>query len=245
MKTSVKLLLILFILMIISTSAIIIKVHSDFVFDDSKPVLSEKQLSLSAFHQIEANGRANIIYTQDTFQRVELKADSSQMRYIQMDVKDGKLSINIRREYRNRRAVQIEITADSINEVDLKAGGSFESAKQFRVTDFVGKASAGADFKMDCKLSNLSMEMSAGSDARLSGECRSLTLEANAGSDFKAFDLLAQNAVVHANAGSTVKVNAVKSLEAHANSGSNIYYKGNPQLSNVDISSGGNLRKTE
>jgi hypothetical protein len=87
------------------------------------------------------------------------------------------------------------------------------------------------------------LRVSSGSDASLTGSARRLSAKASSGSDINAYDFEVENAVLELSSGSDVKAWVTGSLEVDASSGSDVYYKGDPKLLNIDTSGGSDVNK--
>jgi hypothetical protein len=78
----------------------------------------------------------------------------------------------------------------------------------------------------------------------LKGKAKSLTAEASSAGQIDAYDLEAESVTAAASSAGSLKVNVTNNLVAHASSGGNIRYRGNPSKSMTDSSSGGSVKKS-
>jgi hypothetical protein len=62
--------------------------------------------------------------------------------------------------------------------------------------------------------------------------------------DVDTYRLESETAVVNASSGAEAKISVSKDLDAHASSGADIRYRGNPSRTNTHSSSGGSVKKT-
>ncbi|MNE25260.1 hypothetical protein D3C80_1185830 [compost metagenome] len=76
---------------------------------------------------------------------------------------------------------------------------------------------------------------------KLRGSAKSLNVKSSSGSDISAYDLTAEVCVANASSGSDIEVTVTKQLTAHASSGGDVNYKGNPQNVVKNESSGGDV----
>ena len=103
------------------------------------------------------------------------------------------------------------------------------------------KASSGSDVNLDIHYKNFSVDASSGSDARIIGKTKNLEVEASSGSDIKAQDLESVICNVKVSSGSDATVSVSEELYAKASSGGDIRYYGNPQIKDINESSGGDV----
>jgi preprotein translocase subunit SecD len=87
---------------------------------------------------------------------------------------------------------------------------------------------------------NLGIDLSGGSRVTMSGQATDLTATGSGGSNFNLEDLQANDASVDLSGGSQCRVNISGRLDAMLSGGSQLHYKGNPTLGEID-SSGGSI----
>lgn len=90
---------------------------------------------------------------------------------------------------------------------------------------------------------DISLESSSGADLRVSGVCASFTADASSGADIHAADLRCENGSVDVSSGADVRVYASGRLNVDASSGGGVIVHGNPGVGDVDLSSGGSMRR--
>jgi hypothetical protein len=73
---------------------------------------------------------------------------------------------------------------------------------------------------------------------------KNATFDTGSAGEIDAYDLECETVNAEASSGGSVKVNVTKSLTAHATSGGSIKYRGNPDKSITDSSSGGSVKKS-
>jgi hypothetical protein len=107
-------------------------------------------------------------------------------------------------------------------------------------------ASSGADLNVTgVDSSEIALDSSSGADLRVSGRCASFTADASSGADLWAQELRCENGSVDASSGADARVFASGRLNVDASSGGGVVAYGNPGIGNVDLSSGGTLRRAD
>ncbi|ANP44532.1 head GIN domain-containing protein [Candidatus Viadribacter manganicus] len=89
----------------------------------------------------------------------------------------------------------------------------------------------------------IELESSSGADLRVSGTCSSFNADASSGADLDAQNLRCENGRVDVSSGADARVNATGRLDVDASSGGGVVAYGNPGIGNIDLSSGGSLRR--
>jgi hypothetical protein len=77
----------------------------------------------------------------------------------------------------------------------------------------------------------------------LEGKASSFLGKASAGSNLKAEGLISKKCQVKTSSGANIWISVKNNLTAQASSGGNIFYYGNPETTDVEKSSGGNVIK--
>jgi len=107
-------------------------------------------------------------------------------------------------------------------------------------------ASSGADLVVSgVDAPNIDLDSSSGADLRVSGRCASFTAEASSGADIHGQELRCENGSVEASSGADARVFASGRLDVEASSGAGVLAYGNPGIGNIDLSSGGSLRRVD
>lgn len=107
-------------------------------------------------------------------------------------------------------------------------------------------ASSGADLvATGVNAQNLALDSSSGADLRVSGACATFNADASSGADIHAQNLRCENGNVDASSGGGARVFASGRLDVDASSGGSVVAYGNPGIGNIDLSSGGSLRRAD
>lgn len=105
-------------------------------------------------------------------------------------------------------------------------------------------ASSGADLiATGVDSGEISLDASSGADLRVSGRCGTFVADVSSGADIHAQDLRCENGSVEASSGADARVFASGRLNVDASSGGGVIAYGNSNIGNIDLSSGGSLRR--
>lgn len=105
------------------------------------------------------------------------------------------------------------------------------------------KLTSGAQFNGEVNIGQLSSDQNSGSEINITGKATKITVEASSGAIFKGFDLMVEYCTAKASSGGSVRVNVSKELAAKANSGGGVRYKGEAVIKDLDVNSGGIVKK--
>lgn len=126
---------------------------------------------------------------------------------------------------------------------NVSTGASLKSEKSLTFVDCDIEASTGCEIELkQLNCDNLSASASTGCDVKLEGKADIAHLAASTGSAIKASKLIVTDAQCDSSTGSGISIHAVKTLNASASLGSEIYYSGDP-ATNISTSLGGSVHK--
>lgn len=91
----------------------------------------------------------------------------------------------------------------------------------------------------------VALDSSSGADLRVSGTCATFSADASSGADIDARQLRCESGSVDVSSGADARVFASGRLNVDASSGGGVVAYGNPGIGNIDLSSGGSLRRAD
>lgn len=106
------------------------------------------------------------------------------------------------------------------------------------------KFSSGSAFNGQVTAKELTVEQNSGSGMHISGKAEKMTIDVSSGADFKGYDLTVDYCDAKASSGGAVHITINKELSAKANSGGGIRYKGTALIRDININSGGLVKKS-
>lgn len=180
-------------------------------------------------------------------EEVKVVADGDIIERLITEVKDGVLLIHMKKSnwniWNNNGSRKVYVTVKELKGIEASSGAEVKSENTLKGETLKVKASSGSEVSLDVIYKNFSVDTSSGSEARISGKTKNLEAEASSGSDIKAQELASVNCRVRVSSGSDATVNVSDELVAKASSGGDVRYYGNPQLKDINESSGGDVRK--
>ena len=104
--------------------------------------------------------------------------------------------------------------------------------------------SSGAQFTGEVKIGEMTVDQSSGSEINITGSTEKIKVDLSSGAVFKGYDLNAEYCEAKASSGGEARINVNKELAAKASSGGGIKYKGNASIKDLNVSSGGMVKKS-
>ena len=204
--------------------------------------------NLKNFHAVKVSSGIDLYLKMGDTEEVKVVADDDIIDRVITEVKDGTLHIymkntNLFNWNFKSGGKKVYVSVKKLDEVDASSGSDVVSENTLTGDQLDIEASSGSDVKLDIVYKNFSIDVSSGSDAKISGKTKNFTAEASSGSDITAKDLESVNCKVRASSGSDISVNVSDEISAKASSGSDIAYYGNPQIKDINESSGGDVKR--
>lgn len=156
--------------------------------------------------------------------------------YLKIHMKDGR--------YRSVDA-KVYVTYVALDKLSASSAGNIfsEGSIQSGSLDISVSSAGTVEITIDAKTTRVSA--SSAGDVELKGTTNNISIEASSAGEIDAYDLRAEEVEAEASSAGSIKINVTESLKAHASSGGSIRYRGNPDRSNTNSSSGGSVKKSD
>lgn len=204
---------------------------------------TEEERNVGSFNAIRVSSGIDIILSQGNQTKVIIIANKDIIDDVNSEVIGDELRLSVDGNWFRRGHVEAHITFVEIESLDVSAGSDVESEGRLQFENVKIEASSGSDIKLEIEAREVNLRASSGSDANLKGSAQRLYAKASSGSDINAYELEVENGVLELSSGSDVKAWVTGSLEVDASSGSDVYYKGDPELLNINTSGGSDVNK--
>jgi hypothetical protein len=201
--------------------------------------------NLKDFNAIKVSSGIDLYLRMGGTEEVKVVADGDIIDKIITEVNGGTLKIYMKQNnnwnWGFTKSRKVYVTVKELVKLDASSGSDVNSENTLSGETLDVKASSGSDVNLDVHYKNFSLDTSSGSDARVSGKTKNFEASASSGSDLNARDLQSVICRVSVSSGSDATVNVSEELYAKASSGGDIRYYGNPQLKDINESSGGDV----
>jgi hypothetical protein len=204
-----------------------------------------------SFTAIKVSGGIDIILTQGDEEAVAVSASNEKYRDdIKTEVKDGVLHIGygdgdmfkLKLEFKSKY-MRAYVSFKNLEKITGSGACDIQVNGVIHVPTLNIVLSGACDFKGEVKLTGLKLDVSGASDARLSGTVTDATITASGASDIKGFDLQTDNCHVKASGASDINITVNKELNVHASGASDVRYKGNCVIKEMQSSGASGVGK--
>lgn len=203
----------------------------------------EETRKAGEFDKIKVSRGMNVYISQGTETKIVVKADDNLLDAIETRMEGNTLKITATQNIRRATSKKVFVTTPNISMIKSIAGSNVFSKTALRSQNLELTGSAGSNMKLDVIANKLTASTSAGSNIKLEGKAKSFSGKATSGSNLKAEELSSNNCSVEVSSGANIWITSKNKFKGHASSGGNIFYFGNPETTDIDKSSGGNIIK--
>ncbi|MFO7999330.1 MAG: head GIN domain-containing protein [Bacteroidales bacterium] len=241
MKTTNKILLTLFMLILISITIVMVtfrvKLKSTVFIEPSGQVVTNEP-ELPAFNAIDVSGRWNMTLEQSETGKVVVQSDDNLTEYIRLEVKDQVLEVSFKGWTGKHATLDIHVSVADIESLIAANSARIEAIGTIRGNSLEHKISSGAMSELTLDFEELILEAHSGAHTILKGMVGHMVATSSAGSEINASGLQAGSAELETSSGSRNELFVTGELSVDANSGSIVNYTGNPVVRDLSTSSG-------
>jgi Putative auto-transporter adhesin, head GIN domain len=201
------------------------------------------------FKGIKVSDGIDMMLSQGAEESVAASAtDKKYLALLKTEVKDGTLLIYYDKKEifwndNSKRKLKVYVSYKQLNKLQAGSGSTVTTANTINVAQLYMDFTSGASFKGVVDVVELQANQNSGAVIEITGKCSSLKVDVSSGAIFKGFEMVADVCDAKATSGGGVRIKVNKELNAKANSGGGIRYKGDTVIKNIDINSGGMVKK--
>ena len=199
---------------------------------------------VGSFSGVKATEGIDVYLKKGDKEMVKVVVDGTDPSNIITEVSGSYLKVH-RKEgrYRNIDA-KVYVTYVNLDKLSASSAGSIFSEETIEARTMEISVSSAGSVELTLDAGSVEVSSSSAGDVELKGKVRSLTAEASSAGEIDAYDLEAGEVEAVAASAASVKVSVKESLEARASTAGSIRYRGNPDRSNTNSSSGGSVKKS-
>ncbi|MDE3143856.1 MAG: DUF2807 domain-containing protein [Bacteroidota bacterium] len=185
--------------------------------------------TVGSFHAIEVSAGIQVIITKGDKEDLAVSATEKELiAKVETVVKNGVLKISRESDWKfwenfKNSKIKVYVSYTTLDGLEASSGASIRGA--------------------DVDINKLFVHQSSGALIELSGRADVLDVSGNSGSQFNGYDLKTVTCIANVNSGADVKINVSKEISAKANSGGSIRYKGDGSIRDINVNSGGSVKK--
>lgn len=164
------------------------------------------------------------------------------------EVKNGVLSIYYDNEgmkwTNSKMKLKAWVSCKTLEKLTASAGSEVDVQNSLESDKLEMKFTSGSEFTGKLNVKQLTVDQNSGSIIHVSGKADKLSVDLSSGAMLKGFDFAVDFCDAKTSSGAMVTITIQKELNAKASSGGGIKYKGEGLIRDINISSGGFVKRT-
>lgn len=210
---------------------------------------AEKRTLNASFTGISVSDGIDLYLTQGDEESVAVSAANEKyMERFKTVVEDGMLKIyfdnkGINWAINEKRKLKAYVSFKTLERLHTSGGADVKIQGSIDVASLEVKCTSGSSLNGKLKAADLTVEQNSGSSINLSGSANKIKVEVSSGAIFKSYDLVVDYCDAKASSGGGIRITINKELSAKANSGGGVKYKGDGVIREINVNSGGSVKK--
>lgn len=202
-----------------------------------------------SFTAISVSSGIDLYITQGNEESLAISAsDEKYMSRFKTEVVNGTLKLyydnnGVTWTAHENRKLKAYVSFKTLEKLQGSAGASVTVKGSMTADNLDMKFTSGSEFEGQVNAKQIVVDQNSGSEVNVSGKADKLNIEVSSGASFKGFDMAVDFCDAKASSGGEVKITINKELSAKANSGGGIRYKGTGLIRDININSGGIVKK--
>ncbi len=210
---------------------------------------AQKRTLSGSFTAITVSDGVDLYLTQGSEESVAVSASEEKyMERFKTEVVDGTLKIyydykGINWAANDKRKLKAYVSFKTLERLHASGGASVDVQGNLTADKLEMKFTSGSSFDGKITTKEIAVEQNSGSAVNISGTAGNIKVDVSSGAVFKGYDLAVDFCDAKATSGGGVRITINKELNAKANSGGGIKYKGSAVIKDLNVNSGGSVKK--
>lgn len=210
---------------------------------------AQQRTITGSFTGIDVSSGIDLYLTQGNEESIAVSAsDEKYMERFKTVVENGTLKIyfdnkGINWASNDKRKLKAYVSFKTLEKLHASGGAEVKIQGSLDVADMDMKFTSGAALNGKLKAKVLTVDQNSGSSINISGTAERIKVDVSSGAVFKSYDLTVDYCDAEASSGGLVRVTINKELSAKANSGGGVKYKGDAVIKDINVNSGGSVKR--
>jgi len=210
---------------------------------------AQKRILTADFKGISVSDGVQLYLTQGDEESVAVStSDEKYMERFKTEVENGFLKIyydnkGINWTTNDKKKLKAYVSFKTLEKLQASGGANVKMQGTLDAAKLDIKFTSGSAFNGKLKAKDLAVEQNSGSAINISGSADKINVDVSSGAIFKGYDLAVDYCDAKASSGGGVRITINKELSAKANSGGGVKFKGDAVIKDIDVNSGGSVKK--
>jgi hypothetical protein len=200
--------------------------------------------SIGAFRGVKAAEAIDVYLKKGDKEALKIETTGTSPSNVITEISGSYLKIHMKEGNFRNRTVKVYVTYVDVDKLSASSAANIYAEGPIKTDDMEISASSAGSIEVTVDVNAIEVSASSAGEIELKGSAKSLVADGSSAGEIDAYDIEAERVNAEASSGASVKVAVTKELDAHASSGGNVRYRGNPAKSMTDSSSGGSVKKS-
>lgn len=200
--------------------------------------------SVGSFKGVKVAEGIDVYLKKGDKEGVKVEVTGTKLSNVITEVSGDYLKIHMEEGRYRDHTVKVYVTFVDINRLSASSASNIFGEGIIKARQLSLSASSAATIEIQIEAEVVDASASSAAEIELKGKAKSIEIDVSSAGEIDAYELAGDVVKAEASSGAEVKVNAIKEIEARASSGGSIRYRGNPERSNTNSSSGGSVKKS-
>lgn len=201
--------------------------------------------NLQAFSGVKAAEGIDVFVKKGEKESAKIEVEGTDPSNVVTEVSGSYLKVHMRDgRFRSVKA-KVYVTYVSLDKLSASSAGSIFSDGTINAKSIEISAVSAGSIEVTIDAQSAKVSSSSAGDVELRGNVRNMTADVSTAGEIDAYDLNAEQVQAEASTAGSIKVSVDNSLDAHASTGGSIRYRGNPERSITNSSTGGSVKKSD
>lgn len=210
---------------------------------------AEKRELKESFSGISVTDGVELYLTQGVEESIAISAsDAKYFERYHTEVDDGILRIYFDNKGVNwtgneKRKLKAYVSFTQLEKLSASGGARVQMKSTLTSPKLEATFTSGSRFSGDVDIDQLDVAENSGASMEVNGRADKLKVDVSSGAILKGYELITDYCDAKASSGGAVRISVNKELNVKASSGGGIHYKGEGVVKDMNVSSGGSVKK--
>lgn len=200
---------------------------------------------LTGYNEIIAQGQFTLILTQGDKEGVRIETDENLIELFQTRVDNKKLYVTMLADLRRSEGINVYVSIKALESIILLDAVKLKTETVIHFDELTINTAGMSELNLELFAASLNLELVDGTYAYLKGYTENFHVHVHDETELNAFDLQSDFCNVQSTGLTEVMIDAQKELKLMVTGGSNVYYTGNPTITERIFASTGFIVKRQ
>jgi len=201
--------------------------------------------NLSHFDEIDVGTAITVTLVKGSSEKAEVSVTGTEEENVITEVSGGELKVHMKSGNYRHVDARVTVTYVSLEGISIGSAAKLTADEPVRAGNMEINVSSAGKGVVNLDVEKLEANISSAGNLSVKGRTGKQEVDVSSAGGYDADDLQCDDAEINVSSGGHASIIAKKYLDAQANSGGSIRYKGHPDKEYTSENSGGNVQRTD